>query len=215
MDVEYRPFGMSDTPDFVELMDETFGYGFLFPDPDVLQAYYLDSLAGLIADSTFSEVATVDGSVVGTCFCAAAFAPHAFVGFEPRIHAMMARERFRWLSENRDPSALLRKKAIDNTVSRIVSGAGGCDGDIQFLAVSRGFKGRGIGGRLLRDMLDHMRSWRTSRVLVLTDDLCDRGFYEHMGFSCASSDTSRFDNGASLTSYAYVLDLRPADRVLF
>ena len=107
MDVEYRPFGMSDTPDFVELMDETFGYGFLFPDPDVLQAYYLDSLAGLIADSTFSEVATVDGSVVGTCFCAAAFAPHAFVGFEPRIHAMMARERFRWLSENRDPSALL------------------------------------------------------------------------------------------------------------
>ena len=215
MDVEYRPFGMSDTPDFVELMDETFGYGFLFPDPDVLQAYYLDSLAGLIADSTFSEVATVDGSVVGTCFCAAAFAPHAFVGFEPRIHAMMARERFRWLSENRDPSALLRKRAIDNTVSRIVSGAGGCDGDIQFLAVSRGFKGRGIGGRLLRDMLDHMTSWRTSRVLVLTDDLCDRGFYEHMGFSCASSDTSRFDNGASLTSYAYVLDLRPADRVLF
>ena len=215
MDVEYRPFGMSDTPDFVKLMDETFGYGFLFPDPDVLQAYYLDSLAGLIADSTFSEVATVDGSVVGTCFCAAAFAPHAFVGFEPRIHAMMARERFRWLSENRDPSALLRKRAIDNTVSRIVSGAGGCDGDIQFLAVSRGFKGRGIGGRLLRDMLDHMRSWRTSRVLVLTDDLCDRGFYEHMGFSCASSDTSRFDNGASLTSYAYVLDLRPADRVLF
>lgn len=215
MDVEYRPFGMSDTPDFVELMDETFGYGFLFPNPDVLQAYYLDSLAGLIADSTFSEVATVDGSVVGTCFCAAAFAPHAFVGFEPRIHAMMARERFRWLSENRDPSALLRKRAIDNTVSRIVSGAGGCDGDIQFLAVSRGFKGRGIGGRLLRDMLDHMRSWRTSRVLVLTDDLCDRGFYEHMGFSCASSDTSRFDNGTSLTSYAYVLDLRPADRVLF
>lgn len=215
MDVEYRPFGMSDTPDFVELMDETFGYGFLFPDPDVLQAYYLDSLAGLISDSTFSEVATVDGSVVGTCFCAAAFAPHAFVGFEPRIHAMMARERFRWLSENRDPSALLRKRAIDNTVSRIVSGAGGCDGDIQFLAVSRGFKSRGIGGRLLRDMLDHMRSWRTSRVLVLTDDLCDRGFYEHMGFSCASSDTSRFDNGASLTSYAYVLDLRPADRVLF
>lgn len=215
MDVEYRPFGMSDTPDFVELMDETFGYGFLFPDPDILQAYYLDSLAGLIADSTFSEVATVDGSVVGTCFCAAAFAPHAFRGFEPRMHAMMARERFRWLSENRDPSALLRKRAIDNTVSRIVSGAGGCDGDIQFLAVSRGFKGRGIGGRLLRDMLDHMRSWRTSRVLVLTDDLCDRGFYEHMGFSCASSDTSRFDNGTSLTSYAYVLDLRPANRVLF
>ena len=81
--------------------------------------------------------------------------------------------------------------------------------------MSRGFKGRGIGGRLLRDMLDHLRGWGTRRVLVLTDDLCDRGFYEHMGFSCASSNTSRFDNGTSLTSYAYVLDLRPADRLPF
>ena len=69
---------MSDTPDFVELMDGTFGYGFLFPDPDILQAYYLDSLAGLIADSTFSEVAVSDSTGAGACFCAAAFAPHAF-----------------------------------------------------------------------------------------------------------------------------------------
>ena len=215
MDVEYRPFGMSDTPDFVELMDETFGYGFLFPDPDVLQAYYLDSLAGLIADSTFSEVAVSDGHVTGACFCAAAFAPHAFVGYEPRMHALMARERFRWLSESRDPSALLRKRTVDGNVSRIVSRAGRCDGDIQLLVVSGGFKGRGIGGRLLRDMLDHLREWGARRVLVLTDDLCDRGFYEHMGFACVSSDTSRFDNGTSLTTYAYVLDLRPADRFPF
>ena len=127
----------------------------------------------------------------------------------------MARERFRWLSESRDPSALLRKRTVDGNVSRIVSRAGRCDGDIQLLVVSGGFKGRGIGGRLLRDMLDHLREWGARRVLVLTDDLCDRGFYEHMGFACVSSDTSRFDNGTSLTTYAYVLDLRPADRFPF
>lgn len=32
----YRPFDMADTPDFIRLIDEAFGYGFLFPDPDIL-----------------------------------------------------------------------------------------------------------------------------------------------------------------------------------
>ena len=211
----YRPFDMADTPDFIRLIDEAFGYGFLFPDPDILQAFYMDSLAGLISASTFSEVALLDERISGIAFCSAGFAPHEFKGFEPRMHELMAAERFRWLSHSREPRAAERKGEIDRTVSRVVSRLDGCDGDILFLVVSKEAKGLGIGRRLLEDMLDHMRSWRTSRVLVLTDDLCDRGFYEHMGFSCASSDTSRFDNGASLTSYAYVLDLRPADRVLF
>lgn len=209
MDVEYRTFEMSDTPDFVRLIDEAFGYGFLFPDPDILHAYYLESLAGLVAGSTFSEVAVVDDSVAGICFCATAYAPHAFKGFEPRMHALMASERFRWLCENRDPSSLQRKKTIDRNVSRVVSKIERCDGDIQFLVVSRDRKGMGIGGRLLRDMLAHMSEWRASRVLVLTDDLSDRGFYDHAGFSCVSSGKAVFDNGASLVTYAYVRDLRP------
>ena len=167
-EVEYRPFRDADAHAFLDLIDEAFGYGFLFPDQDVLQAFYMDSLAGLVLDSTFSEVAVSDDDVVGMCFCAAKFAPHAFKGFEPRMHALMAAERFRWMSESRDHSAIRHKREIDRTVSRIVSRIGGCDGDIQFLVVSRRAKGRGIGGRLLRDMLDHMREWGVRRVLVLT-----------------------------------------------
>lgn len=193
----YRPFDMADTPDFIRLIDEAFGYGFLFPDPDILQAFYMDSLAGLISASTFSEVALLDEKVSGIAFCSAGFAPHEFKGFEPRMHELMAAER---------------KGEIDRTVSRVVSRLDGCDGDILFLVVSKEAKGLGIGRRLLEDMLDHMRAWCTSRVVVLTDDLCDFGFYDRMGFTCEASGTSTFDNGRTLTTYAYTMDLETDGR---
>ncbi len=194
----YRPFDMADTPDFIRLIDEAFGYGFLFPDPDILQAFYMDSLAGLISASTFSEVALLDEKVSGIAFCSAGFAPHEFKGFEPRMHELMAAER---------------KGEIDRTVSRVVSRLDGCDGDILFLVVSKEAKGLGIGRRLLEDMLDHMRAWCTSRVVVLTDDLCDFGFYDRMGFTCEASGTSTFDNGRTLTTYAYTMDLETDGRL--
>lgn len=87
-----------------------------------------------------------------------------------------------------------------------------CDGDILFLVVSNEAKGLGIGRRLLEDMLDHMRAWCTSRVVVLTDDLCDFGFYDKMGFTCEASGTSTFDNGRTLTTYAYTMDLETDGR---
>lgn len=208
----YRPFDMADTPDFIRLIDEAFGYGFLFPDPDILQAFYMDSLAGLISASTFSEVALLDERVSGIAFCSAGFAPHEFKGFEPRMHELMSAERFRWLSHSREPRAAERKGEIDRTVSRVVSRLDRCDGDILFLVVSKEAKGLGIGRRLLEDMLDHMRAWCTSRVVVLTDDLCDFGFYDRMGFTCEASGTSTFDNGRTLTTYAYTMDLETDGR---
>lgn len=97
-------------------------------------------------------------------------------------------------------------------MSRVVSRLDRCDGDILFLVVSKEAKGLGIGRRLLEDMLDHMRAWCTSRVVVLTDDLCDFGFYDRMGFTCEASGTSTFDNGRTLTTYAYTMDLETDGR---
>jgi len=54
------------------------------------------------------------------------------------------------------------------------------DGEISFLAADPAIKGQGIGRRLL-DELARREAGKT--VFLYTDDNCDYGFYEHMGFT--------------------------------
>ena len=90
-----------------------------------------------------------------------------------------------------------------------------CDSEVAFLVVESGYRGKGLGKRLLRTFIDHARSnGRKSMSVYTTDPGCNWGFYEALGFKKAvefDDDVGTYLEGSPSRGLIFTLDMRAED----
>jgi len=184
-DVQYRAYREEDAPRVKALLDEAFfisryagGAGPLLDA--ALEVYLRQILTG----STFSEVAVLDGRVVGVIT--------ARVKGEPYLPDRM-RNRMIMLANIAKALALgitkwrvvLQYVDFDRAYVRLrpiaVEKKGDLGDELTVFAVDSSTRGTGIGGRLYGDFCEHLRAAGHSAYYLYTDSLCSVGFYEKRG----------------------------------
>ncbi|MEG0692533.1 MAG: GNAT family N-acetyltransferase [Oscillospiraceae bacterium] len=82
-------------------------------------------------------------------------------------------------------------------------------GVLTLFAVREDVRGLGIGKGLLSRLLNYYKENQSDRIYLYTDDTCNYGFYEHMGFRRLKEklvEVIRKNGTAELKVYLYTLD---------
>lgn len=196
-DVEYRAYREEDAPRAKALIDEAFyisryagGAGPLLDS--ALEVYLRQVLLG----STFSEVAVLDGQVVGIVT--------GRIKGEPYLPHRM-RNRLLMFANIAKALAIGIKKwrvivqyvDFDRAYTKLrpiaVEKKGDLGDELTVFAVDSATRGTGIGGRLYNDFCEHLRSAGHNAYYLYTDSLCSVGFYEKRGMERTAETEIQLD----------------------
>ncbi|MDD5800206.1 MAG: GNAT family N-acetyltransferase [Coriobacteriales bacterium] len=79
------------------------------------------------------------------------------------------------------------------------------DATIELLIVSPSLRGTGVGTRLLHAAGDHLHREGARGFYLMTDDGCDYGYYDHLGYERVYQHESSYPGVANVYAYAHLL----------
>ncbi|MEG2338038.1 MAG: GNAT family N-acetyltransferase, partial [Clostridium sp.] len=184
-----------DYPEIKSLIGESFGINTYVKDPSQLE-YVLDIyLQECILSSTYSNVATLNGRVIGFIL--------GSVNGEKKISTISNRIAYLKSMVKIIFSALKNRSSIgefskitdayDELINGMKDKFKGC---VQLFIVSKESQGLGIGKTLLGELLNHMKNKDVSQLYLYTDSNCNYGFYDSQGFTRIRETDIYFHNGS-------------------
>lgn len=201
--VIYRNIAKKDYPAVRSLICDAFGLQRYVSDSKVLELVNKRYLCSSLAEQTYNQVAEMDGQVIGVIMGASSHATHQ------ASHILNAL-RSLWYSLQ---IVLFHQKAChgQGNVHKVYGElVWDCkdqyDGVLTLFAVRENRRGLGIGKELLSGMQDYWKALGTGSSYLYTDDTCNFGFYEHMGFHRAKEklvDIIRDGQNTKLDVYLY------------
>lgn len=201
--IVYREFREEDRSALSQVVRETWGYDrFCSSKTSVALAnVYLDTC---LATQTYTQVALIDNVPVGI-----------IMGRNPKekkfrfkyvIKSSLSVLKLYSSSEGRKASKVFeRVNEIDRELLNRC--AEKYDGELDFFAIGKLSRGKGIGKALFMKNLDYMRSQGINNFYLFTNTTCNFGFYEHMGMERKQELFHSFDlNGEKLDITFYLYD---------
>ena len=79
------------------------------------------------------------------------------------------------------------------------------DATIELLIVNPSLQGTGVGTRLLHAACNHLRREGARGFYLMTDDGCDYGYYDHLGYARVYQHESSYPGVANVYAYAHLL----------
>lgn len=201
--VTYRDFAEGDRERVKDIIAESFNLA-AYAEPEAFDLSKETDISNCLVDATFTRVAESDGNVVGILF------GYAACDITPELHETTVTEHERRFSafRCRDPRGGLNFRRVSEAYEKMLEGRS-YDGCITVMAVAEGYKGKGIGTRLLDEVEAYHRSKGVKSAFLFSDSLCDYEFYERHGFKrMAEGEIQRKKGGekAVHTAYLYQMD---------
>jgi len=195
--VTYRPYQEADAARVKELVNEAFhvhlytkGEGSLLDS--ALEVY----LRQVLTVSTYSQVAIIDGRVVGVVmgkFKGQPYLPHRFAN-KLRLWFHMAKIGVTGFSKLKSLSQYFKfTTAYKNLKKDAIAGRGSLGDELTVFAVDADTRGTGIGKHLYHSFLEQLRLAGSNDFYLYTDSLCSFGFYEKQGMERAANTEIKLD----------------------
>ncbi len=199
-----RPVRESDIPAIARLDREAWYDPSSFDDDEAMHLTSRLDILRYLPYTTYGEVAQgQDGSVLGITLGVADGEEPLF----PRMRDVRDESRAKAAQSMRG-SGILR--AVDHDIElneRLLAPVRHrVAGELQLFIVTPQAQGKGIGGRLFRGFLEHLRSRGVSSYFLYTDSECDFGFYDAHGLERAGElrNAPAFGSDGTLDKYIYV-----------
>jgi len=185
-DVTTRAIEEKDLPVLKSLIAEAWGEGWNLgrfdQNSDVFQALLEVYLSMFLNASAFGRVAIMGGKVVGAVLCAMHGEAETFRQLQTdrvshTLALLTATEAERMdIVEHLSVSFQTMGQLLENRVDAY-------DGSLEFIAVSEGAQGLGIGKTLWDEAAAYFRLKKAKSIYLIADSQCNVGFYDSHGFS--------------------------------
>ena len=172
--VVYREYEERDYPYIIDIIKRAWGYeDFAMPKTaDLLAA---QELVACLGESTYTQVALVDGKPVGFIIGSVAEYSDEHKA-EEEVKEIKRKIKLR-------PDGLIMNAFTEKLVSineTLYKEANeDYDAELSFFALDEDMRGLGIGGKLFKGFEEHLRKMNAHKFYVYTDSYCNIGFYEH------------------------------------
>jgi len=196
-EVRYRPYREEDAPRVKALLDEAFFISRYAGGPGPLLDSALEVyLRQVLTTSTYSEVAVLDGRVVGVITGRVKgehYLPHRLrnqlLMFGHIVKALVIGAR-KW-------RVIVQYVDFDRAYVKLrpiaTEKKGDLGDELTVFAVDSSTRGTGIGGQLYNDFREHLRTAGHSAYYLYTDSLCSVGFYEKRGMERTAETEIQLD----------------------
>lgn len=194
-DVQYRPYQPSDAEDVKQLVNQAFSIDRYVKAPRLLAGAKEVYLRTCLTASSYTQVAVVEGKVVGVIM--------GRVRGEPRLPDRLnnqiatAWEMLKLAVLGINEYASLAQFFKFNTVYKQLKAdtKAPTTDELTLFAVDANTQGMGVGKTLYNNYMNHLREKGRNDFYLYTDSRCNVGFYEHQGMTrVASQDmTIRLD----------------------
>ncbi len=200
----YRTIEKQDYPQICKMICTAFGLSSYVSDSKTLELVNKQYLCSCLAEQTYSYVAEIDGQIVGVIMGASKHATHTattvistlqYIFYTLQIMLFHRKACCGKGNTHQAYEALLhdRKELYDGVLTLFI--------------VQKNYRGQGIGKALLRGLQMYWKAQGTNRSYLYTDNTCNYGFYEHMGFTRADERTvDIIRNGQKDTMDVYLYD---------
>ncbi len=192
-----------DYPKVCNLICTSFVLDDYVSDAKTLELVNKRYLCSSLAEQTYNLVAEVDGQVVGVIMGASDHAKHTAATAVNALQSLFYSLRI--ILFHRKPCS--GQGNIHQAYGDLIRDRRNqYDGVLTLFIVQEKFRGFGIGRVLLRAAQEYWKAQGTSSSYLYTDDTCNYGFYEHMGFTRANErkvDILRNGKKAELGVYLY------------
>lgn len=141
-----------------------------------------------LANQNYSEVAVLDGKVVGVLLARIKInkQTHTIWSFKSKYHSFCLKT-FR--KGNDGCSEYLK---VDNSFKKLLA-QNTSDSELIFFMVDDNIRGKGIGKSLLSHYMDECRSRNINNLCLVTDTQCNYEYYDKNGFTLECNDIFRLD----------------------
>lgn len=185
--ITYRSYESSDAEAVKHLVDEAFAISRWVKAPRLLKGAKEVYLRTVLAASTWSRVAELNGKVEGVIMGRTHGQPMLPGRWRHRLVTMWNilklgvigigeyRSLFQFFSSNRVYAQLKRSVTVPTT------------DELTLFAVSAETRGAGIGKSLYQQYLAQLRKYDRDEFYLFTDTRCSYGFYENQGMTRAGS----------------------------
>lgn len=180
--IKYRPIEKRDYDAVGEIINRAFSLHTYVGDRKTLEAFKMQYVHGCLSEAQYTCVAEKNGKVVGVimgradgdyCF----FSHLKYIAQALKYSIKMYIYSRNCKSGIEDYNNLLK---IYRSFSK--KHMGEFDGVLTLFAVSEDCRGLGIGKTLLDNLFKYFKSKSVKKIYLYTDNTCNYGFYEHMGF---------------------------------
>jgi len=182
------------------LMVEAFGEGWNLgrfeQNEAVYQALLEMYLSIFLNSSTFGKVAELDGNVVGATLCSAKGEAEKFRAFQKDI----APNTLALLTAAEDERADIAEHlsvSFQALGQLLESRADAYDGSLEFIVVSQHAQGMKIGKTLWNEVSAYFKSKNAKLIYLITDTMCNTGFYDNNGFAKIAKQAAQYSFVAS------------------
>ena len=205
--VIYRRISKADIPEIEQLVSDAFGLHEYVEDKNTLDLIKKMYVASCLAEEKFNKVAVVDGKIAGVIMGGSDH--EKYTRSNVKNGARMLYHAARLWTKTRTKK--IGKNEVQQTYKELISDIKEeFDGVLTLFAVRRDVRGLGIGKGLLVKMNTYYRKHNTKKIYLYTDDTCNYGFYDHMGFTRAKETTvtvQRKGQAKTMDVYVYSQDV--------
>ena len=204
-DIIYRKLEKTDYDEVRNLICEAFGLGRYVPDKKTLDKVKRMYLCSCLAEQKFNMVALYQGEVVGVIMGASKNDKFKLSNMQNSLKLLYYTVSI-YLFHKKECG--VQGNVHKAYVERIADYNHKFNGVLTLFAVESNLRGLGIGKGLLSKLQAYYNEKNSDSIYLYTDDTCNYGFYEHMGF-CRVKEMPVFiirDNKQTeLGVYLYVL----------
>lgn len=202
----YRKLDKSDYYDIQNLISNAFYLSKYVSDEKILKKVKKMYLYSCLAEQKFNMVATYGEEIVGVIMGASKKDKFKLKNIVNTI-ALLYHSASIWFSYKKSGYNQVNK-AYDELISDIKNEF---DGVLTLFIVKDNVQGLGIGKELLSKLKRYYKENNTNKIYLYTDDTCNYGFYDHMGFYRLKEkkvDVIRNNKKEKLKVYLYALDIK-------
>ena len=205
--VIYRRISKADLPEIEQLVSDAFGLHEYVEDTKTWELVKKMYMASCLAEEKFNKVAVVDGKIAGVIMGGSDHEKHTRSNVKNGarllyyVARIWANTRSKKIGINEVQSAY--KELIKDIKDQF-------DGVLTLFAVRSDVQRLGIGKGLLAEMNTYYRKHDTKKIYLYTDDTCNYGFYDHMGFTRVKETTvtvQRKGQAKTMDVYVYSQDV--------
>lgn len=207
-DVLYRSLNKSDYDTVKNLICEAFGFSEFIKDTKTLDYLLTIYLESCILDSSFSQVAVKDNTVIGIILGNAKNDKNKIRSFYDIKNLLTTIVKLAFSSK--ENKRLMKEfSKIQNAYNEIIEGKkDDFQGCIQLFIVSKECRGLGVGKSLVSNLLEYMSIYTVKSLYLYTDTRCNYGFYDSQNFKRINEKEIHFSSlNESLNVFLYAYNL--------
>lgn len=205
--LSYRKLQKSDYTEVQNIISDAFGLHNYVNDKKLLVIVKKMYLSSCLSEQKFNMVAVREGEIVGIIMGGSKNDKFKLSNIL-NVLKMLYYGTLLWFKIRNKKGGF---NEINRAYSELIAGMkDDLDGVLTLFAIKEDMRGLGIGKELLSRLNEYYLAHNTKRIYLYTDDTCNYGFYEHMGFERPKEKQVtvwRNNKKEKLDVYLYTLDL--------